>query len=141
GPGHGNALRDPGRGGGHPISDRRPEFHRLFGGSAIGHYPIDPLFGSTHRQGLCWGPDLGGLSYSYGVLGVSDAVIAIFFIRLPAANYKYTFKVSRFDIRGKRLFQGGKYYFENTGIRNASVGYRPGDRGQLVENLIFCQLR
>ncbi len=50
-------------------------------------------------------------------------------------------RVSRFDIRGKRSIEvGNKYYFENTGIRNALVGYRPGDRGQLVENMIFCQL-
>lgn len=50
--------------------------------------------------------------------------------------------VSRFDLKGKRLFEvGEKYYFENPGIRNAIAGYRPDDQGKLVENLVYNQLR
>lgn len=51
-------------------------------------------------------------------------------------------EVARFDLKGKRIFEvGEKYYFENPGIRNAIAGYRPGDQGKLVENLIYNQLK
>ena len=49
-----------------------------------------------------------------------------------------------YDIVGKRLFERGeKYFFENLGIRNAIVGYKPQDRGKRLENivcnhLLFC---
>lgn len=47
----------------------------------------------------------------------------------------------RFDIQGKRIFeQGGKYYFQDIGLRNAIVGFKPGDAGKLVENLVHNHL-
>ena len=50
-------------------------------------------------------------------------------------------KVHRWDIMGKKLFEiGEKYYFEDIGIRNAIIGYRPGDIGQLIENLVYNKL-
>ena len=50
-------------------------------------------------------------------------------------------RVPRYDITGKRLFETGeKYYFENLGIRNGLWGYRPEDRGRILENAVFNQL-
>ena len=50
-------------------------------------------------------------------------------------------KVPRYDVQGKRIFEfGEKYYFENCGIRNAIVGYRPGDKAKLLENIVYNQL-
>ncbi len=50
-------------------------------------------------------------------------------------------KVERYDIVGKRLFETGeKYYFENPGIRNGIWGYRPEDRGKILENMVYCHL-
>ena len=50
-------------------------------------------------------------------------------------------KVPRFDLRGKHIFETGeKYYFENNGIRNVIVGYRPGDKAKLLENIVYNQL-
>lgn len=50
-------------------------------------------------------------------------------------------KVSRYDIKGKRIFETGeKYYFENNGLRNAVVGYKPGDKAKLLENIVYNQL-
>jgi predicted AAA+ superfamily ATPase len=50
-------------------------------------------------------------------------------------------KVSRYDVKGKRMFETGeKYYFENTGIRNAVAGYKPGDKAKLLENMVYNQL-
>ncbi len=47
----------------------------------------------------------------------------------------------RYDIVGKRLFEiGEKYYFENLGIRNSIWGYRPEDKGKIMENAVFNHL-
>lgn len=51
-------------------------------------------------------------------------------------------KVMRWDIVGKKFFEiGEKYFFEDLGIRNSIVGYRPGDTSGLMENAVFNQLR
>ena len=50
-------------------------------------------------------------------------------------------KVGRYDIVGKKLFERGeKYFFENLGIRNAVVGYKPQDRSKRLENLVCNHL-
>lgn len=50
-------------------------------------------------------------------------------------------RVRRWDIEGKRLFEiGEKYYYEDLGIRNAIIGYRPMDIGGLIENAVYNQL-
>ncbi len=50
-------------------------------------------------------------------------------------------KVARYDIGGKRIFEiGEKYYFENSGIRNTIVGYKPGDQAKIMENIVYQQL-
>ena len=49
--------------------------------------------------------------------------------------------MARFDIKGQRIFEvGGKYYFENLGIRNILVGFRPNDLGQILENAVYNHL-
>jgi len=48
----------------------------------------------------------------------------------------------RYDIQGKRIFEnGGKYYYQDHGLRNAISGYKPGDIGKLVENVVYKHLR
>ena len=50
-------------------------------------------------------------------------------------------RVKRCDLTGKRIFEvGEKYYFENTGIRNAIIGFRPGDKAKLLENSVYKHL-
>lgn len=50
-------------------------------------------------------------------------------------------KVRRWDIEGKRLFEiGEKYYFEDLGLRNGIIGYRPKDIGGLLENAVYNKL-
>ncbi|MCG7657913.1 ATP-binding protein [Wielerella bovis] len=52
------------------------------------------------------------------------------------------YKIKRYDIEGKRIFEiGEKYYFEDLGLRNALIGYRAQDRGKLLENAIFNHLQ
>ena len=52
------------------------------------------------------------------------------------------YKVARYDMIGKRVFEfGEKYYFENLGIRNGIYGYRIEDRGKIMENAVFNHLK
>jgi predicted AAA+ superfamily ATPase len=49
--------------------------------------------------------------------------------------------VGRYDIVGKRLFERGeKYYFENMGICNIIAGYKPQDRANRLENVVYNHL-
>lgn len=50
-------------------------------------------------------------------------------------------RARRWDIEGKRYFEiGEKIFFEDIGIRNAIVGYRPNDIGGLIENVVYNHL-
>ncbi len=50
-------------------------------------------------------------------------------------------KVSRMDLTGKRIFDvGEKYFFEDLGLRNILVGYKPGDISKLLENVVYNHL-
>lgn len=50
-------------------------------------------------------------------------------------------RVRRWDVAGKRFFEiGEKYFFEDIGIRNSIIGYRPGDIGALMENAVYNHL-
>ncbi len=52
------------------------------------------------------------------------------------------FKVKRTGIEGKRIFEiGEKYFFEDIGIRNAIVGYKPTDIHKILENIVYLHLR
>ena len=51
-------------------------------------------------------------------------------------------KAVRYDIKGKRYINTpSKYYFEDTGLRNARLNYRQIDNGHLMENIIYNELR
>ena len=50
-------------------------------------------------------------------------------------------EVDRYAIIGNRILEtGSNSYFENTGIRNAIIGYRPQDLGKLLENVVYNHL-
>lgn len=50
-------------------------------------------------------------------------------------------KARRWDIEGKKYFEiGEKYYFEDLGIRNVIVGYKPMDIGGMLENAVYNHL-
>ena len=47
----------------------------------------------------------------------------------------------RWDLEGKRFFEiGEKYYYEDLGIRNALIGFRPDDLSGLIENAVYNHL-
>ena len=50
-------------------------------------------------------------------------------------------KVSRYDIKAKRLLETReKYYLSDLGIRHAVIGYHDDDIGGLLENIIYLEL-
>jgi predicted AAA+ superfamily ATPase len=61
-----------------------------------------------------------------------DALEAAFLIR----------KVSRWDLKGKRLLETQeKYFFEDFGLKNAVLGYSENSISGLLENVVFLELR
>lgn len=57
------------------------------------------------------------------------------------ANAFIVHKVERYDIIGKRIFEmKDKFYFEDIGIRNSIIGYKPNDKAKILENIVFNQL-
>ena len=50
--------------------------------------------------------------------------------------------VPRSDIQGKKVFEvGGKYYFNDIGLRNSIAGFSPFDLGQIIENAVYLHLK
>ena len=50
-------------------------------------------------------------------------------------------KASRFDIKGKRYIESPyKYYFSDTGLRNARLNFRQVEYTHLLENIIYNEL-
>ncbi|MCK4745857.1 MAG: ATP-binding protein, partial [Bacteroidales bacterium] len=57
-------------------------------------------------------------------------------------NAFFVYKARRQNIAGKKIFEiGEKYYFEDIGLRNSISGYRAGDIGKVLENLVFIHLK
>ncbi len=51
-------------------------------------------------------------------------------------------KAKKYDIKGKKYIDTpSKYYFTDTGLRNAFVNYRQQDEGHIMENIIYIELR
>lgn len=50
-------------------------------------------------------------------------------------------EASRYDVKGRSLIGAGKkYYFTDTGLRNARLNFAFPDLGQLMENVVFNEL-
>ncbi len=49
--------------------------------------------------------------------------------------------VKRYDVKGKTYFKyPNKYYYADTGLRNARLNYRQYDLGHIMENIIYNEL-
>jgi len=56
-------------------------------------------------------------------------------------NAYILYQCERYDIRGKeRLRTNGKYYVVDLGLRNKLIGYRTGNLGHVIENLVYIEL-
>lgn len=53
----------------------------------------------------------------------------------------FFYEIKRFDIKGKEYLRTlGKYYIVDIGLRNYLLGFREGDSGHILENIIFVEL-
>lgn len=61
---------------------------------------------------------------------------------IEALTEAYIFyEIRRFDIKGKEYLRTlGKYYIVDIGLRNYLLGYRDGDSGHILENIIYFEL-
>lgn len=51
-------------------------------------------------------------------------------------------KVKRFDVKGKKYINTpSKYYFSDSGIRNACINFRQVEENHIMENVIYTELR
>ena len=51
------------------------------------------------------------------------------------------YEIKRFDIKGREYLKTlGKYYIVDIGLRNYLLGYRDGDTGHILENVIYFEL-
>jgi predicted AAA+ superfamily ATPase len=58
------------------------------------------------------------------------------------ANSYLLYKVGRYDIKGKEYLKSlSKYYIADIGLRNYLLGYKGLDRGRVLENIIYLELR
>jgi len=69
-------------------------------------------------------------------MAISPVIIANYLSYLASAYY--ITRVPRSDLQGKKIFEiSAKYYFEDLGLRNAIIGYKPQDISKLIENSVF----
>ena len=61
---------------------------------------------------------------------------------IEALTEAYIFyEIKRFDIKSKEYLRTlGKYYIVDIGLRNYLLGYRDGDSGHILENIIYFEL-
>lgn len=53
----------------------------------------------------------------------------------------FFYEIKRFDIKGREYLRTlGKYYIVDIGLRNYLLGFREGDSGHILENIIFFEL-
>ncbi len=51
------------------------------------------------------------------------------------------YEIKRFDIKGREYLKTlGKYYIVDIGLRNYLLGYRDGDSGHILENIVYFEL-
>ena len=54
----------------------------------------------------------------------------------------FLYKASRYDIKGKQYLKtGDKYYVSDLGIRYFMLGRKIGDRGHILENVVYLELK
>ena len=52
------------------------------------------------------------------------------------------YEAKRYDVKGKNILKTlGKYYIVDIGLRNILLGYRDVDRGHVLENIVFLELK
>lgn len=73
-------------------------------------------------------------------LTISSSVISNYLNYLN--NAFFINETRRYDLQGKRYLEiGEKYYFSDTGMRNALIGFKPQDINKILENAVYSHLQ
>lgn len=71
--------------------------------------------------------------------GIAGKTVSRYIAMLCSAFIFYP--AGRYDVKGKQLLKTlEKYYIADMGLRNMLLGYRDGDRGHILENIVFLEL-
>ena len=63
------------------------------------------------------------------------------YLKALADSY-IVYKVNRYDVKGKQHLKSlNKYYVTDMGMRNYLLGYKNADRGSILENIVYLELR
>lgn len=80
------------------------------------------------------------ISDGHAPASVTRGKVARYASALESAFIFYA--VSRYDTRGREHLRTlNKFYIADTGIRNLLLGYRDVDRGHILENIVYLELR
>lgn len=72
-------------------------------------------------------------------INISPNIVLNYLSYLTSAFF--VFKAPRSEISGRKIFEiGGKYYFEDLGLRHSIIGYQQRDINKVLENLVFTHL-
>ncbi len=82
-------------------------------------------------EGLLKNEERKGKPSSHTIQAYIEALVEAYFF----------YGIKRFDIKGKELLKTlGKYYVVDIGLRNYLLGIRDGDRGHILENIVYLEL-
>lgn len=77
---------------------------------------------------------------SSGIKGISSPTIKGYLTYLQDAGL--ISKAERYDVKGRKYISTpAKYYYADTGLRNALLGFRQFEETHLMENIIFNELK
>lgn len=104
----------------------------MFLADNIGNNTSATSIGNTlANEGLLTGESRKTKPATQTILSYIDALTAAYIF----------YGIKRFDIKGRELLRTlGKYYIVDIGLRNYLLGYRDGDSGHILENIIFFEL-
>jgi len=92
--------------------------------------------------------DIGSLTNPLRIKNTFSSVLSVSISQNTIVQYLLAFedaylikKAKRYDVRGRKYIgTPQKYYFEDTGIRNAQLNFRQVEGTYLMENIIFIEL-
>lgn len=85
--------------------------------------------------------NVGNVLYNEKLIDSKPSVNTVQSYIISLLESYFFYEVKRFDIKGKQYLRTlGKYYISDIGFRNYLLGYRGGDIGHLLENIVYFEL-
>lgn len=75
-------------------------------------------------------------------IGMKASIDAVASYLRALEDAKIIYAAPRYDIKGKKIMQRmDKYFICDLGLRYSEIGYRDNDIGQILENVVYMELR